>query len=400
MYNARIPESDMPSRIGLAFNRSVQNIPTRESVDAEDDLGIPFHQTAEAVEISKKLQQLGLLMEFGVDNNIIIEFPRSAQRKMAVGMFICFLLSCVAIAVMFNIEDIPLHLPIASSLFLIFFPALSLHFLLAKNVIDLSNTRVRLQGGLFGIGSVRQIPTGDIEGIYIDMNNDSESKDTYHTIHFDTTSYGRIKIAGWLDYPSAKSLIEIIHTIINTFYTKSVVDVPNMEPGPIEVGEKLRHAGLQIKPASGSGITIVFPAFHQPKLAIGLLSTLLIILGTIVVLVISTGKIFVAANGLLFLLVLPFLIQLWTEKSRVEITRTGMFVERGIFGKGRKYRIAFVDIENIDLERTIRIGNKECYTVYLKIKEGKKVDVAKLLEKHEAHAAIKALITAINDYRR
>ena len=194
---------------------------------------------------------------------------------------------------------------------------------------------------------------------------------------------------------------------LNTGVVKTVVDedgheITYYEPeDSVQVGEKLRRAGLRMEPCARGGIAIEFPMLRQPGMAVGALIFLLI-WGGFLVFMTKAGApiIFPIVFGFFFFLILLFVIDLWVGKSRVEITHTGIKVQSGPFGMGMEKQLAFDAIEDIDMKNTMQSGNQVYYAVFLKSTDGKKVNIGGRLKQAEAKAVIEALRTAISDYQQ
>lgn len=188
--------------------------------------------------------------------------------------------------------------------------------------------------------------------------------------------------------------------IITTVVDEDGQEITYYEPADAaQTGDALRRAGLRMEPCVGGGIGIVFPMLRQPGLAVGMLLFLVIWGGAIGVMVhLDAPLLFPIVFGLFFVLLLLFAIDLWVGKSRVEITHSGVRIQGGPFGIGAVRQLSFDAIDAIDMKNTMQSGNKMYYTVFLKTRAGKKVNVAGRLQQKEARAVMDALRTAISDY--
>ncbi len=167
-----------------------------------------------------------------------------------------------------------------------------------------------------------------------------------------------------------------------------------------ETGQKLREAGVRLEPLHSGGIALVFPMLRQPGLAV---STLVIAIacGTGLFFMLRHGAPtpFVVIVGILLVLMTVAVVNLWTEKSRVEISAAGLYKRGGPFGMGLTHQIPFNLIDHIDMQKTMQAGETLYYVVSVHRRDGGKTRIASRLKHGEAKAVIHALETAIEDFR-
>ena len=172
-------------------------------------------------------------------------------------------------------------------------------------------------------------------------------------------------------------------------------------PDPAKTGETLRRAGVLTEPCTGGGIALVFPMLRLPGMAFGML-VFTAVWGGVLVLMLLKGAplLFPVVFGLFFLIMLYGTLDLFTGKSRIEVSRTGILARGGFFGLGSVRQLSFDEVGSLDIKRTMQAGNRLYYAVDLKKQGGGTLRVADRLRQEEARAVIQALETAIGAYRQ
>ncbi len=166
-----------------------------------------------------------------------------------------------------------------------------------------------------------------------------------------------------------------------------------------QTGEKLRQAGLRLEPGVNNGIAIVFPMLRQPGVALSMLLFLVIWGGVVALLIhLDAPLLFPVIFGLLFALMFVVTLETLTGKGRVEINSAGIHAQHGPFGIGIAHQLPLDAVADIEMQRSMQVGNTLYYTVTIKQKDGGKMKIANRLRQHEAGAVINALETAVNDF--
>lgn len=172
-------------------------------------------------------------------------------------------------------------------------------------------------------------------------------------------------------------------------------------PDPAMTGEALRRAGVLTEPCTGGGIALVFPMLRLPGMAFGML-VFTAVWGGVLVLMLLKGAplLFPVVFGLFFLIMLYSTLDLFTGKSRIEVSRAGILARGGFFGLGPVRQLSFDEVGGLDTKRTMQAGNRLYYAVDLKKQGGGTLRVADRLRQEEARAVIQAIETAMGAYRQ
>ena len=167
----------------------------------------------------------------------------------------------------------------------------------------------------------------------------------------------------------------------------------------VDLGVRLRQAGLQLEPSERGGITIVSPVLRQPLFAA---ANLLLLIGAIFLFIVLSHTdapvYFPVMLSLVSIFIAVMSLDIWIGKWSVEIAHDGVRLWHGPLGKGTVHHVSFNDIKAVDMQDSIQSQHTQYYSVILVKHSGEKIRVINRLLHKDAGMLVEALSTAIIDY--
>lgn len=159
----------------------------------------------------------------------------------------------------------------------------------------------------------------------------------------------------------------------------------------------LREAGvLQETPPTGDGQRFVFPMARHPGVAAMLTLMGLIFSGVLFVLLYMEPGWGLLCFSIPFVLIGLFLLALavdvWFYRSVVDVSRRGLTVTGGLFGRGRSQCVGVSEIRQILTTRTMTSGDKAYFDLIIVCNDGKRITAGKRLCGKSAAATVVHLI--------
>lgn len=170
-------------------------------------------------------------------------------------------------------------------------------------------------------------------------------------------------------------------------------------PNKSDRGLRLRQAGLRLEPSERGGIRIVSPILRQPFFAA---ANLMLFIGSVylsIVLWLAEAPIYFPIVLTLFSIIIPALsLDIWIGKWCAEVSRDGIRLWHGPFGRGTVHHIHFSNIKAIDMQKSIQSNQTQYYSVIIFKHSGGKIRVINRLLHKDASILVEALHAVIDDY--
>ena len=203
------PESD-PAMTTSALNAGVV-----KTVVDEDGQEITYYEPEDAAQVGEKLRRAGLRMAPCAGGGISIEFPMLRQPNIAVGALIFLLIWGGAIVFMTK-AGAPIIFPIVFGIFFVLILLFVIDLWVGKSRVEITHTGIKVQGGPFGIGMVKQVSFGDIEDM--DMKSTMQSgNQMYYTVFLKKKGGGKVNVASRLKQREAQGVMEALRTAISDY---------------------------------------------------------------------------------------------------------------------------------------------------------------------------------------
>jgi len=143
----------------------------------------------------------------------------------------------------------------------------------------------------------------------------------------------------------------------------------------------LAASGVRVTPLSGGGVRMEFPMARHKGLATGMTVFLALWTGVIVIMLkFGAPILFPIVFGLLELLFLYLVLDMWFGSSRIEARFQELEFSGGLFGGGKTRNLLFEEIEEIKPTRGMQSGSKLYYSLAVKTTAGKTHTIAKNIE--------------------
>lgn len=151
----------------------------------------------------------------------------------------------------------------------------------------------------------------------------------------------------------------------------------------------LRQAKILKEPLPGAGVRLVFPAARNLEVALPLTALTALWSGAVwLMLHLEFPVVFPIIFGLIDLLLIWLVINLWLHRSVVEARSDGLTFRGGWFGIGRKHRIAAEDVKRITTSSSMSVGTKVWNNIVVVPRTGKQRTIAQSIEGQLAQQAI------------